>query len=229
MFQAFKVHKALQMKNLKTNGDRNIQTIIKMVLLISLIFLFATNSSAQIAVFGGPNFCTVRSDVFLKNKEAIIGSNIGVSIQYHPIKRFEKLSLINELSISRKGYDQELGGTYSFRFDYFSLPILFNYKLLGPLSFQTGVELSSLISTSIRQGEKTYNNFDTGLAVGLSFQGGRIVSFYLRGVYGLLPMLDYYAFDELGNFTGEIHDLKNMCLSIGIKINVFNEKFQSYK
>jgi hypothetical protein len=217
------------MNSIKAIYSRKTQIIIQIIILFSSNFLFSVNSVAQIAVFGGANYCTVRNDVLLKNKKPIIASDLGVSVQYHPLKRIENLSLINELSFSRKGYDQNLEGTYSFRFNYLVLPILINYKLLEPVSVQTGIELSSLLSTSIRQGLKTYNNFDTGLVFGLSFQQGRILSFYLRGVYGLLPMLDYYSFDELGNFTVKIHDLKNMCISVGIKINIYNEKFRLYK
>ena len=196
------------MRYLKTYIGIVTKLIFQIVLVISLILLSPLKSAAQVAVFGGGNYCTLRNNVFLKNKKPVIASDFGLSVQYHPIKQFEKLSVINELSISRKGYNQDLGATYVFRFNYLALPILINYKLLEPISIQAGVELSSLLSTSIRQGEKTYNNFDTGLSLGLSFQEGPIVSFYVRGVYGLLPMLDYYTFDELGNFTGKIHDLK---------------------
>jgi hypothetical protein len=217
------------MKYLKAHIGIVTQLIFQIVLVISLILLTSVKSAAQIAVFGGGNYCTLRNDVLLKNKKPIIASEFGLSFQYHPIKSFEKLSFINELSISQKGYQQNLVRNYSFRFDYLAFPILIDYKLINPLSVQGGVELSKLLSTSMEEGTNTYNNFDAGLVLGLNWRQGRILSFYLRGIYGLVPMLDYYTFDELGNFTGKIHDLKNMCLSAGIKINLFNEKFRSYK
>ena len=109
------------------------------------------------------------------------------------------------------------------------MPILINYSLSTQISIQAGVELSTLISTNIEQGIKTYNNFDTGLALGINCFGDKRISCYSRLTYGLLPMLDYYEIDELGNFKNEIHDLKNVCLSIGIKVNLYNEKIQIHK
>ena len=198
------------------------------IIIIGLTLLSSVKSEAQIAVYGGANYCTIRNDINLKNIKPILASNLGLSIQYHPFKGIEKLSLINEVCFSRKGYDQDLGAVYSFRFNYIAFPVLLDYRPAKLFSVQAGIELSSLLSTSIRQGTKTYNNFDTGLVLGLNFNKGQILSFYVRGVYGLLPMLDYYAIDELGNFTGRIHDLKNICFSVGIKINLFNEKFWRY-
>lgn len=206
-----------------------IKLVIQIIIPISFLFLFHSNSSAQVAVFGGGNYCTLRNDVLLKNKKPIIASEFGLSIQYHPIKGFEKLSVINEMGISQKGYQQNLIRNYTFKFNYLAFPVLIDYKLIKPLSVQGGVELSKLFSTHMEDGTNTYNNFDAGLVLGLGWRQGRILSFYLRGIYGLVPMLDYYTFDELGNITGKIHDLKNMCVSAGIKINLFNEKFRSYK
>lgn len=215
------------MCNLKPTINILTRLIFQFVVVIGM--LSPVKSEAQIAFSVGGNYSNVRNEVLLKNKEPIFVSNLGVSVQYHPIKRFEKLSVINELNISQKGYQQNLDKGYAFEFNYLAFPVLVDYRLFKPLSVQGGCELSKLLSTSMAEGIHTYNNFDAGLVLGLSFHASRIVSFYARGIYGLVPMLDYCTFDELGNFTGKIHDLKNMCLSVGIKINIFNEKFGSYK
>jgi hypothetical protein len=110
-----------------------------------------------------------------------------------------------------------------------SSPVLINYSLSPQISIQAGVGLSTLISTNIEQGIKTYNDFDLGLALGASCFSNKRISCYSRLTYGLLPMLDYYEIDELGNFKNQIHDLKNICLSIGIKVNLYNEKIRFHK
>jgi hypothetical protein len=104
------------------------------------------------------------------------------------------------------------------------MPILVNYSLSKDLAIHSGLELSTLLTTNIKHGLKTYNNFDIGLLFGISYFESRKISCYSRFTYGLLPMLDYYDIDELGNFKSEIHDLKNLCFSIGIKFNLTNEK-----
>lgn len=194
-----------------------------------LIAVFSLKASGQVAFKVGGNYSTVRNEISLKNIKPIYVSEIGASVQYYPLKEFKKWSLINEFCFSQKGYQQNLSQEYTFRFDYCSFPVLINYAPVKHLSFCTGVELSTLLSTNTTEGLKTYNHFDTGLVLGLSIHQGRIFSFYLRGIYGLLPLLDYYKIDEMGNFKGEIHDLKNMCLSLGVKFNVFNEKFRPYR
>ncbi|MGE5437834.1 MAG: outer membrane beta-barrel protein [Syntrophothermus sp.] len=194
------------------------------VIFISLTFLCHEKSDAQIAFIGGGNYSNIRSNVSLENKKPIVGYNFGLSFQYFPIKKFNNLSLLNELDFTQKGYEQEFEKIYSFKFNYLSVPVLVNYSLSKQISLQTGVELSQLISTNIKQGIKTYKDFDLGLVLGMNFFSSNRFSCYSRFTYGLLPLLDYYEIDELGNFKNKIHDLKNICFSLGIKINLYDEK-----
>lgn len=201
----------------------------QIVTIVSLIFFCHEKSKAQIAFVAGGNYSNIQSYLSLENKKPIIGYNFGVSVHYYPFKKFQKISMLNELDFVQKGYQQDFSENYSFRFNYLSLPILINYSLSTQISIQAGVELSTLISTNIEQGTKTYNNFDTGLVLGINCFGGKRISCFSRFTYGLLPMLDYYEIDELGNFKNEIHDLKNICLSVGIKVNLRNEKILLHK
>lgn len=216
------------MKKPKININRS-RLIFQIVAIISLTFFCHDKLNAQIAFVAGGNYSNIRENIPLENKKPIIGYNLGVSVQYYPFKKIQKISLINELELVQKGYQQDFAENYSFRFNYLSLPVLINYSLSTEISIQAGMELSTLISTNIEQGIKTYNNFDMGLVLGISFFNSKRIGGYSRLTYGLLPMLDYYEIDELGNFKNEIHDLKNICLSIGIKVNLYNEKIQFHK
>lgn len=212
------------MKNSKTKIGRLTQVAFRVVILISLTFIFHVKANAQIAVIAGGSYCNVRNDVFLQNKKPILAHNFGVSVQYYPFRKFDNLSVINEVIISQRGYQQDMDKDYVFRFNYLALPVLVNYAPLKQVSVNAGIELSKLLSTNIEQGNKTYNNFDLGLVLGLSCFNERRLSFYSRITHGLFPMLDYYTFDNLGNFTAEVHDLKNVCLSVGVKFKICNEK-----
>jgi len=214
----------------KTLTCRNqLRLTFQIVVIIGLTLICSEKSTAQIAIFAGGNYSNIRSNVTIENKKPIIGYNLGLSLQYYPFKKFQNLSILNELKLTQNGYQQDFEKRYSFRFNYLSLPVLINYSFSKQISAQAGVELSTLISTNIEQGTKTYNDFDLGLALGVNWFSGRRISCYSRLTYGLLPMLDYYNIDELGNFKNEIHDLKNVSLSVGIKLNLRNEKIRFYK
>ena len=210
------------MKNIKINWA------FGFVLLLAG-FIVPVKSEAQIAVIGGGNLSTVRSEVTLENKEPIFGYHFGYQLQYFPVKSLEKWSVINELIFSRKGYVQQFEEDYDFHFNYLALPVLINYSPISFLSVQGGVEFSKMISTNIKQGLKTYNTFDIGLAFGVTAFDNKWVSIYSRATYGLLPMLDYVGMDEMGNFTGDINDIHNLCYSLGIRVKLSNEKVKLYK
>ncbi len=207
------------MKNIKHEP-----LIIKMLLFFVLFGGSFFTSEAQVAILGGSNFCSIRSDVAIQNKESITGYHAGAEIQYFPAKGLKKFSLINELILTQKGYQQEYEDNYTFRFTYMALPVLINYSVIPALSVQGGAEFGKLLWTNVKQGKKTYNDFDAGLVLGLTGFDNHRVSIYSRLTYGLSPMLDYELMDEMGNFTGKIKDLHNVCFSLGIKIKLRNEK-----
>jgi len=217
------------MRTPKINIEPIVQLTLQIVLFISLTFVCSINSKAQIAIIAGGNYSTIRSNVNLENKGPIIGYNFGLSFQYYPFKNIQKLSILNELEYIQKGYQQDFEKKYSFKFNYLALPILISYSVSKNLSIHTGVELSDLITTNIKQGTKTYNNFDLGLVLGLNCLIDKRLSCYSRLTYGLIPMVDYYEIDELGNFKSKIHDLKNISATIGIKFNLYNEKILLHK
>ncbi|MDE5423113.1 PorT family protein [Ancylomarina sp. DW003] len=217
------------MRNIKTKKGPLIRNILNTFIFLALILATNIESKAQVAILASGNYCNIRSDISLENKESLLGYNLGLSIQYYPIKKFKNVSIITEVVYNRKGYQQQFEKNYQFKFNYLSLPILVNYSLSNNIAMHSGIELSTLITTNIAKGKETYKNFDLGLVFGLSCFNKKRISCFSRITYGLTPMLDYYEIDDLGNFSREIHDLKNICLSIGFKINIYNEKIRLYK
>jgi hypothetical protein len=211
------------------NAKRFKIQFIQTLIVISFPFIAFDKLIAQIAVMGGANYCDVRDNNLLENQKAIVRYQFGISFLYHPFKNMHSISIQNELLLNKKGYQQNLDKNYRFHFNYFSLPVLLNYAPVKNFSINSGVEFSGLFSTNVRQGTKTYHRFDTGLILGFTCLNSKIISFYARATYGLIPLLNYNSFDKLGNFTGEIHDLRNTCFSIGIKIKIFNEEIHLYE
>ncbi len=200
--------------------------IFQVIAISGLAFFCNEKVKAQFALVAEGNYSSVRENIALQNKKPIFGYGLGASMQYYPFKKLQKFSIVNEIKFVKKGYQQKLEENFSFKFSYLAMPILVNYSLSEQIAIQSGIELSKLIDTNIKQGTKTYNRFDLGLVAGMSFFNNRRISGYSRLTYGLLPMLDYYRIDELGNFENEIHDLKNISFSVGIKITLHYEKIR---
>lgn len=196
--------------------------------LSTLLLIISNKSFAQVSLMGGANYCNVRDNNLLANKKGIGAFQGGAAIRVYPFKNLPNLSLENELLINRKGYQQDLDKNYTFYFDYFSWPLLVCYSPVRNFTVSAGVELSQLLFTNFKKGTSTYHDFDAGLVLGFSCFDEKWISLYSRMTYGLVPMLNYYSFDEMGNFTGEIHDLKNLCFSVGLKINLYHEKIHLY-
>lgn len=198
------------------------------ILFIGMFLLAVETTMAQVSVIGGANYCTVRNNDLIQNQDPIYAHHFGVMVRYHPFRKLPNLSIQNELIYTRKGYQQELDKTYLFHFNYLSLPVLLNYAPAKYFSVHTGVELSGLFNTNLEKGNLTYNNVDLGIVGGFSFFDNARVSLYTRYTHGLVPMLKYYTFDKLGNFTDNIRDFRNSCLSVGLKINIYNERIETY-
>lgn len=207
----------------------NILQMVKIISLFGILLLYSPNVRSQVAFMGGVNLCYVRNHNLLKDQNPIITYHLGFSFKMYPFKKKPDLSLQSEIMFNQKGYMQKLDKDYFFHFSYLSWTILANYPIKKEISVNTGLEISGLISTNVIDGLTTYNHSDIGLVLGISCFETRRINFYSRVVYGLLPMLDYYKIDKLGNFTGNIHDLKNMAFSVGIKINLTNEKIRLFK
>lgn len=193
------------------------------------VFIFTSSLTAQVAFIGGVNYTNDRNNNLIENQEPRTTYHWGASIRYYLLKNYTKISFQNEIILNQKGYRQVLDQEYFFNFNYISFPVLVNYSFTENFSVNTGLEFSKLLSSNIKRYTETYNDSDIGLVLGFSCFEKKGISFYSRMTYGLLPLLDYYAIDKMGNFTGEIHDLKNICFSVGIKINIHNEKIRFYK
>ena len=203
--------------------------MIRLLLLLGMAFLFSEKAMSQHAVMGGVNFSYVRNSDVLKNQVPIIANHFGSSIRCYPFKKLHSLSVQSELLFSQKGYAQKLDEYYPVRFNYLSCTMLLNYSPVDNFSINTGAEVSGLLSTNVVGGMRTYNKSDIGLVLGIGCLENHRISLYARAIYGLIPTLNYYSFDKLGNFTGDIHDLNNMTISAGIKINLYNEKIYLFK
>lgn len=177
---------------------------------------------AQVKVFTGISYTGVRNNV-LEDEEAIYSWYAGGGISLTP-QGWNKFSIGLNGMLSRKGYKQYADTWYTFYFHYVSFQPVIEYSPAGLFSLEAGVDVSALVYTNVKSGMATYNHFDCGLIFGFTVFNNKRIAFYSRFIYGLVPMLTYDKIDAMGNFTGEINDLKNTSLLFGIRVNIYHEK-----
>jgi hypothetical protein len=194
-----------------------------------MVFLFSENAVSQVSIMGGVNYNYVRNNGLLKNEVPIMAGHFGSSFRCYPFKKIHSLSVQSDLLFTQKGYYQKFDKNYTVLLNYVSWTFLLNYAPIKDFSINTGTEFSGLFFTSVIDGTRTYNNSDIGLVLGIGCLEHHRISLYARTIYGISPILNYYTFDKLGNFTGDTRDLKNMTISVGIKINLYNEKIYLFR
>lgn len=187
------------------------------ILFLFFLFILSTESYAQLGLTTGINVSDVRHNDLLLNQHSIISGFMGPSFQYRPLQNFQQFSFIAELLYNAKGYKQTFEKDYQTYFHYLSLPVLLSYDITNRLSVYGGTELSILAETSSKKSSELYNQFDVGLNVGIGFLAHKNIQLFARYNYGLLPVLDYYKIDEVGDMS-PIKDIRNQNLMIGLKV-----------
>ena len=194
-------------------------------LLIVLLFAIITGPvRAQIYVFGGGHESYIRNNV-LKNESPLFSWHTGGGARFHLSHDRENIVVNAEAAFVEKGYKQILGGKEcTFHFSYLTYQFTVGYQAFPFLSVKGGLNTAVMIGANLKKWTKTYNVLDLGLVAGADVLENKPVGFYARAVYGLIPMVDYHDIDAQGNFNGKIHDLKNTCFMIGLRVTIHEKK-----
>lgn len=167
----------------------------------------------------------MRNDI-LTNTSPIFSQHLGGGVKLHIFSLQHKTYFEVNGCYIIKGYDQTLGG-YAFksRFRYFEVQTTLNYPVFSFLTVKAGFDYSLLFSTNQKRSLRNYNRLDVGVAGGLNFFDSKQFGAYAQVVYGLLPMIrNYQPIDEFGNFGSKISDLKNTCIMVGVRYNIYDKK-----
>ncbi len=199
--------------------------IFSQAFILLVVFVLSANSAqGQVFYYAGANGCAIRDNGLLVEEEPAIFTTSGFSAKFSFWGSESPWTVDCGLGLDFKGYKQKLDETYIFRFAYLTLPLMFSRQTNGPISFGAGVDLSLLAGTNVRRGLSTYNSIDAAPSLECSYYFSEIAGFQLHFSYGLMPMLDYFDFDNLGNFTKEVHCLKNTSLSLRFIIRITHAK-----
>lgn len=191
---------------------------------VSFLLLLAQLSFAQVEIFGGANYAFVRHQ-YLPNAQPTFGSQWGFGMTINPKRDWQKFSVTGNIVLTMKGYEQWVNRTYRFELFYTGVQFLANYDLNDLIRLQTGIELVRLENSSVYNSVENYSSNDMGLMAGIELFHAKRVSGFIQGIYGLLPLIDYYDIDAAGNFNGRIRDVRNTCLSAGLKLKIYKHKY----
>lgn len=146
-----------------------------------VLFAVSTTATAQlgssIGIKGGMNYSTITKGDFEQGPDPRVGYHFGLVGEIGLVPKI--LSLQPEALYSRQGfeYDNLLGNRMQYKLDYINFPILAKLYLFKGLSLEAGPQFGLKISEKVDYKgenntppqENNYNNFDTALAAGVSF------------------------------------------------------------
>lgn len=211
---------------------------ISQIKILILLFcgLFVSRASAQFGIIAGATMSNVQHNNLLldekeiPNNRPLFGYFTGLSCQFYPLKSAENVSFILELLMSQKGYKQKFANTtFVKRMNYITLPVMANYVVNKKISIHGGLEFAGWMRSPklFKEADNTYNDFDLSVLLGAGYNFRKNWHIFSRLNYGLLPTLNYYKIDEIGNIT-PVKDIRNINLMIGIKFNFIYEKIKFF-
>jgi len=174
-------------------------------------------------VYLGGNVSFMRNDI-LEYEAPLYSFHVGWGFRIHPFKNSAKWAIQLDEMFIQKGYGQIYPSRdYTFRFNYLSFQPLLSYSPVNGVSLFGGGDISILVGSNVKKVHWTYPVMDYGLTAGFSLFNTRRVGVYSKLIYNLRPLVNYSTMDELGNFTGTVHDLKNTSILLSVKYNIYNE------
>lgn len=201
---------------------------------IAVTLIMLLTSVTVYSQFGytlGGTLSDVRSNELISNHKPKLGLFTGISLQYYPLPKSDKLSLVNELNFIHKGFVQDFGNEKKGRnFNYLAFTVLLNYDIVPRFSVHAGYEFGGLMKSvgynekNNEKYDKYYKSPDIGLNAGIGyFIVPHRLQLFSRYNYGLRPMMDYYKIDEVGNMT-PVRDVKHSNILVGLKLFFGNGK-----
>lgn len=153
------------------------------LLLASIVFTavsttaIAQDSKNSISIKGGLNYTTITKGDFEEGPDPRASFHIGLAGEISLIPKV--FSIQPEAIYSRQGfeYDNLFGNRMQYKLDYINFPVLAKVYIIKELSIEAGPQFGLKVSEKVDYKgenntppqENNYNNFDTALAGGLSF------------------------------------------------------------
>jgi hypothetical protein len=183
-------------------------------------------SFGQVFLKGGYGYTGMQHDGAISGYSGRINPQFGIGFGGVLASKHNLYFQVEGL-YARRGYKQDfLGEEYLVHFNYVTLPMMVVWDPRTFMAVELGVELANLSSvrmksaTANRTAEEGYTGGDVGLLLGVQFLSTRTLSLNLRYTHGLRAQVNYWEFDEWGNFVRPVKTLFNRSLTASVHINI---------
>lgn len=191
---------------------------------ILLFSSIALPLQSQVGLFLGAGTSYVTHDQKIQGAQNSFHPYVGASVELPPFQNNSRFSLRESFVFNFKGYKQEsLGLTYVNRFLYSSIQSQILCELWPYLGVFAGMEVSFLIPNE-NQRDLDYRKIDLGWQVGIDLFKRNLFGAMLSYTHGLLPQLEYYDFDEFGNFNGRRKGIFHHAFVISVHYKIYEDE-----
>lgn len=198
------------------------KTLLQLVL-IQMFALINSDVFGQWGVTAGLNTYQARQHSLVGEIQAKPNVQFGANWTSRPFSSIRNLGFRAETQIISKGYRQKIRDEiYSTTFSYWGLMPTVRYQIVEAIGIHSGFELNFMIGTNSENGISLYRAIECAAVFGLDIVPQKTISYFLRGSYGLTPVLNYPVMDPIEGIIGQRRDLYLFGFLAGVQININN-------
>lgn len=197
--------------------------MFKYSILIVLSYLLTdTCLMAQVSFQAAASYNNIWDAKRVKNKLGLFGYRMGLTVEFK-FAKMNRSSVKTGILMDLKGYKQKFDSTFKFNLRYTSIPLQYLIRIHKELQAQIGVEMGFLVGVRSNTPNAIFNGFNTDLEMGLNYRIEKNLNYFCQANLGLIPLINYYELDKLGNFVKRTHDIRFWSVLIGFNFK-FNDK-----
>ncbi|MGY6742349.1 MAG: hypothetical protein ACXIUQ_06410 [Cecembia sp.] len=199
----------------------------RMILLFFACILFKSNVVfAQFGLMAGTNYSNLRQQTPRIDTGPQLNFHLGLNYSWHPIEKIPNFSIRADLLLNNKGYRQILNdGHRQVRFNAMGFAPMLRYQIAKTTGLHSGLEFNYFFDGNTVGSSEVFRQSERAVFLGIDLLNHRSVSFYIRGVFGISPLLNYVDFNPLdASIKGEFSDFFSTTVLFGIQFSIQDEK-----
>ena len=201
----------------------------RIILFFLLLTFFTTNTCfAQFGLMAGLNYNNLRQQTPRIDAGPVLNFHLGLNYTWYPIEKLPDFSIRTDLLLNNKGYRQNLPDDQrQVSFNGLGFAPMIRYQLLQKMGVHTGLELNYFFDSNTIGAFEVFNTYESAVFLGVDILNHRNVSFYIRGAFGISPLLEYVEFDPIdASIKGVFSDFYSTTVLFGLQFFINDGKKQ---
>lgn len=199
----------------------------RIILAFLVLTFFTTNASfAQFGLMAGVNYNNLRQHTPRIDTSPVLSFHLGVNYTWYPIQSLPDFSIRTDLLLNNKGYRQNFEDEQrQVGFNGLGFAPMLRYQIFDKIGVHSGIEFNYFFDSNTIGAFEVFNKHESALLMGVDLLNHQNVSFYIRGVLGVSPLLNYVEFDPLdASIKGEFSDFFSTTVLFGIQFFINDGK-----